>query len=232
MIDMHVHILPGVDDGAKDEQSSREMMRRAADAGITLMIATPHVYRTADQLRNRRAFGETRHMAREYGVVLEMGCEFNYRTMRESGTEVLDDFCLGGTKCLLLEFSNEFLMPRWDAVISEIMDNGYLPIIAHPERYRYIQRDFGIAQAMSDLGCEMQVDACGLMAGLLSAEQRTARKLLKEGYVSYIASDAHSPEDYKEFEKVRRVFRGEWPEGSRLLAQLRAQKKARVYDDP
>ena len=91
---------------------------------------------------------------------------------------------------------------------------------------------FGIAQAMSDLGCEMQVDACGLMAGLLSAEQRTARKLLKEGYVSYIASDAHSPEDYKEFEKVRRVFRGEWPEGSRLLAQLRAQKKARVYDDP
>ena len=232
MIDMHVHILPGVDDGAKDEQTSREMLKRAADMGVKHMIATPHVYRVADQLRNRRAFGETRHMAREYGVVLEMGCEFNYRTMRESGTEDLDEFCLSGTKCLLLEFSNEFLMPRWDAVISEIMDNGYLPIIAHPERYRYIQRDFGIAQAMSDLSCEMQVDACGLMAGLLSAEQRTARKLLKEGYVSYIASDAHSPEDYKEFEKVRRVFRGEWPEGSRLLAQLRAQKKARVYDDP
>ena len=138
MIEMHVHILPGVDDGAKDEQTSREMMRRAADAGITLMIATPHVYRAADQLRNCRAFGETRHMAREQGIVLEMGCEFNYSTMRASGTEDLEEFCLSGTKCLLLEFSNEFLMPHWDAVISEIMDNGYLPIIAHPERYRDI----------------------------------------------------------------------------------------------
>ena len=232
MIDMHVHILPGVDDGAKDGQTSCEMLRRAADAGITHMIATPHVYRAQDLLRHRRALDETRRMACAHGVTLEMGCEFSYRAMRESGTENLDAFCLGGTRCLLLEFSNDFLMPRWDAVISEIMDNGYLPIIAHPERYRYIQRDFGIAQAMSDLGCEMQVDACGLMAGLMSAERRTARKLLKEGYVSYIASDAHRPEDYQEFEKAYRVFRGEWPAESRLLAQLHAQRKERTYDDP
>lgn len=232
MIDMHVHILPGVDDGAKDEQTARAMMQRAADAGITHMMATPHVYRAADQLRSRRAFGETRRMAHEHGIALEMGCEFSYRTLRESGTEDLDAFCLGATKCLLLEFSNDFLMPHWDAVISEIMDNGYLPIVAHPERYRYVQRDFGIAQAMSDLGCEMQVDACGLMAGLLSVEQRTARKLLKEGYVSYIASDAHRPEDYRDFEKARRMFRGEWPGENRLLAQLRAQRKERTNNDP
>ncbi|MBQ8619635.1 MAG: phosphoesterase [Clostridia bacterium] len=225
MIDMHVHILPGVDDGAKDADMTRAMMRRAADAGITFIIATPHVYRPEDQLRNRGALRLARNIAHEHGALLNMGCEFNYRALRASGTKDLDGFCLSGTRCLLLEFANDHLMPRWDAVISEIMDNGYLPIIAHPERYSYIQRDFGIAQEMSDLGCEMQVDACGLMAGLLSAERRTARKLLKEGLVSYIASDAHTPEDYDDFEKAYRTFRGEWPRGSRLTAQLRAQRK-------
>ena len=232
MIDMHVHILPAVDDGAKDENMTRAMMRRAADAGITFMVATPHVYRVEDQLRNRCMLRIARSIAHENGLALNLGCEFNYRTLRESGTKELDGFCLSGTRCLLLEFSNEHLMPRWDAVISEIMDNGYLPIIAHPERYAYIQRDFGVAQEMSDLGCEMQVDACGLMAGMMSAERRTARKLIKEGMVSYIASDAHMPQDYDDYEKAYRVFRGEWPNRNRLITQLRMQRKERTDDDP
>ena len=130
MVDMHVHILPAVDDGAKDEAMTRAMMRRAADAGITFMIATPHVYHAEDQLRNRRMLRSARSIAHENDVALNMGCEFNYRALRESGTKELDGFCLSGTRCLLLEFSNDHLMPRWDAVISEIMDNGYLPIIA------------------------------------------------------------------------------------------------------
>lgn len=232
MIDMHVHVLPGVDDGAKDAEMTRAMMQRAADAGITLAIATPHVYRVEDQSRNRLALRTARSIAHENGVALNMGCEFNYRALRASGTRELEGFCLGKTRCLLLEFANDHLMPRWDAVISEIMDNGYLPIIAHPERYSYIQRDFGIAQEMSDLGCEMQLDACGLMAGLMSAERRTARKLLKEGLASYIASDAHRPEDYDDFERAMKVFRGEWPRENRLIAQLRAQRKERMHDDP
>lgn len=232
MVDMHVHILPGVDDGAKDADMTRAMMRRAADAGITLMIATPHVYRADDQLKNRQALRMTRSVAHECGIALNLGCEFNYRALRSSGMQNLDAFCLSGTPCLLLEFANDHLMPRWDAVISEIMDNGYLPIIAHPERYGYVQRDFAIAQEMHDLGCEMQVDACGLMAGLFSAERRTARKLLKEGLVSYIASDAHRPEDYDDFEKAYRVFRGEWPRKNRLSARLRMQRKERTNVDP
>jgi len=140
MIDMHVHILPGVDDGAKDEKMSREMIRRAADLGITQMIATPHVYRMDAQIRNMSALPAAQSLAKEHGVTLYPGCEFNYRVLRETGMDQLDSFCLAGTKCLLLEFSDEHLMPRWDAAITEIMDNGYLPIIAHPERYRYIQR--------------------------------------------------------------------------------------------
>ena len=88
---------------------------------------------------------------------------------------------------------------------------GYLPIIAHPERYFYVQKDMGIAREMMDYGCELQVDAGGLLAGPWSAEQKTARKLLERGMASYIASDAHRPEQYTVYGKVFRKFRDEWP---------------------
>ena len=74
---------------------------------------------------------------------------------------------------------------------------------------------------MLELGCELQLDAGGLMAGLFSAERKIARKMLKEGMVSYIASDAHRPEDYAVFEKAQRTFRDEWPTENRLLEELR-----------
>ncbi|MBQ4264943.1 MAG: hypothetical protein IJB85_05475 [Clostridia bacterium] len=231
MIDMHVHILPGVDDGARDMDMTREMMRRAADAGIRMIVATPHVYRMDDQQRNRRMLRLGRSIAHECGIALNMGCEFNYRAILRAGTQELDAYCLAGTRSILLEFACDHILPRWDAIVSEMMDHGYLPIIAHPERYRYIQRDLGVAQEMCDLGCELQVDAGGLLAPLLSDERRTARKLLKEGMVSYVASDAHRPADYDNYEKARRTFRGEWPCENRLIAQLRAQKKARSHDD-
>ena len=232
MIDMHVHILPGVDDGATDAQMTQAMMRRAADAGITMMFATPHVYRAQERHAGYSVLRTARNIAHEEGIALNLGCEFNYRALQEHGVGQMDDYCLGMTKCLLLELSNTHLLANWEQVISALMDNGYLPIIAHPERYGYIQRDLEIAHAMIQLGCEMQVDACGLMAPLMSAERRTARKLLKEGLVSYIASDAHRPQDYDDFEKAYRIFHGEWPRENRLNDLLRRRRKERTHDVP
>lgn len=220
MIDMHVHILPGVDDGAKDEEMTRQMAERAADAGITFIVATPHVYHPKDQQRNHLALRTARSIAHEYGLGLNLGCEFNYRAILKSELDDLDRFCLSGTKCILVEFAYGELFLHWDTALCTMMDNGYLPIIAHPERYSFIQRDFGIAQEMGDLGCEMQVDAGGLMASAMGNERKTARRLLKEGMVDYIASDAHRPADYDVFEKAYRLFRGEWPRKNKLTDAL------------
>lgn len=225
MIDMHVHILPGVDDGARSEEMTREMMQRAADAGITYIVCTPHVYRPSDQAKNRSAVRLARQIAHSHHIGMAMGCEFNYRALLKSGMHELDEFCLASTRCILLEFDSGEPMPGWESAVSEMMDYGYLPIIAHPERYGYVQRDIGVAQAMCDLGCELQVDAGGLMAGMFSTERRTARKLLSEGLVSYIASDAHRPSDYSDFEKAYRTFRGEWPNDNRLTALLREKRR-------
>ena len=227
MIDMHVHILPGVDDGSKDIRMTHDMLHRAKEAGITRIFATPHVYRPQDQLKNQKALHAAREEAHQLGIPLSMGCELNYRALPKIRLENLDAFRLGRTNCVLLELSQDQLLPGWDTLVSEMQDHGYLPIIAHPERYAYIQRDFGIAREMCELGCEMQVDAGGLMASLLSGERRTARKLLKEGMAHYIASDAHRPEDYDIFEKAFKVFSGEWPKGNRLARVMRALQEER-----
>ena len=225
MIDIHAHILPGVDDGAKNEKMTEEMLARACDAGISAIICTPHVYRPEDQPRNRVAFAGAREIARKQGISLAMGCEFNYRALLKTGIDDLRAFCLAGTPCILLEFSNDRLIPDWEIMLTEIVERGYQPIIAHPERYTYIQKDIRMAEEMLSYGCELQVDAEGLMAGLFSAERKTARKLLSEGMVSYIASDAHRPEHYAIFEKAYRAFKREWPEQNQLISYLQADNK-------
>ena len=115
MIDMHVHILPGVDDGARDEEMTREMMGRATEAGVHYMVCTPHVYRPEDQQQNRRALAAAKRIAHEYGIGMAMGCELNYRALAalKGDMEALGPFFLGQTPCLLLEFSGDHPMPRW-----------------------------------------------------------------------------------------------------------------------
>lgn len=227
MIDIHTHILPGVDDGAKDAQMTQEMLARAADAGISAIVCTPHVYRVGDQERNRAAFPIAKEIARKNGVNLAMGCEFNYRALIKTPMDALRRYCLAGSPFLLLEFSNDRLFPDWEIFLSDIADCGLRPIIAHPERYAYIQKDIGLAQEMIAYGCELQVDAGGLMAGLFDKERKTARKLLSSGMVSYIASDAHRPEHYQTFEKAYHTFTGEWPRKNRFTRWMKMKGRER-----
>ncbi|MBR2942135.1 MAG: phosphoesterase [Clostridia bacterium] len=227
MIDIHCHVLPGVDDGARDEKETNEMLARAADVGISSVICTPHVYHPENQVKNQRALRRSRDIAHANGVALSMGCEFNYSALAKVKDYELAPFCLAGTPCILLELSNDRLFPDWEFVLTEIAERGYMPIIAHPERYSYIQKDVAVAQALISFGCELQLDAGGLMAGLFSAERKTARKLLAEGMVSYIASDAHRPEHYRVFEKAYETFRHEWPKENQLLAQLALLRQRR-----
>lgn len=229
MMDIHAHVLPGVDDGAANIHMSRAMMRRAVSMGVTDIVATPHVYEPEDQERNLSAWPDALNNAREAGLTLYMGCELNYRALTRTGTRELEKYCLAGTPCLLLELPAGGLMPGWEALLCELGENGYSLIIAHPERYAYIQRDLGVAQEMLDYGCELQVDAGSLFSGMLNMEQRTARRLLRMGLVSYIASDAHRPEDYAVLDKALWRFRDEWSAKNRLTSFLREQRQGKPH---
>jgi protein-tyrosine phosphatase len=209
VIDLHCHLLPGVDDGARDFSVTEEMLAAAARCGVTDIAATPHLTQPeqlADLEKYRRLLEETRERASSRGIRVHRGFEVNYRMFSGMDFSFLRDVCLGDTPYFLLELPGRRLFPNWDVVLSKLALSGYRPIIAHPERYAYVQEDPAIVEEFLSFGCRLQVDAGGLFGGLFSTERLTAANLLKKGAVHFIASDAHAPETYRILDRALRKF--------------------------
>lgn len=213
MLDIHAHILPGVDDGAADEAEAVEMLKVAQLAGIDRIVATPHVSRKSGIDRCRSTYERLRDVAQEYGITLIFGCELSVGVLAgvEISPEVLAPLAIGETNFILLEFPDDVPPLDWEYLVCDIKRVGFHVIIAHPERYRYIVKAISLAREFLNYGCELQLDAMSFLRGKFSAERRTAMKLLENGFISYIASDAHHTKDYVSFSVVRRLLGQEWP---------------------
>ena len=124
----------------------------------------------------------------------------------ENGAEALTPHRIAGSNVLLLEPPSQFLPESWESGILELQQQGTEVVIAHFERCVPVQQDISIAERMLDIGCELQVSADDLYAGLTSKRRKCAVELLKEGLVSYIASDAHCPGDYKAYGKALKQY--------------------------
>ena len=209
LTDLHTHILPGVDDGASSLEVALRMLRRAKELNVGTIVATPHLRRVKDFEVCRASYEQFRPHAKAAGVRLLMGFEVSYR-MLENWAEI-PDCAIEGTNMLLLELPGDALMPNWATILMDLVEAGLHPVIAHPERYRYIQNDTDCAAQIRSYGCDLQVDARALVGFPLTAEQRCARRLLREGLCDHIASDAHSPEDYRHFERAYAKYKAHWP---------------------
>lgn len=221
MLDIHAHILPGVDDGAADDTEAVEMLKAAQRAGIDRIVATPHVSNRNRIERTKSTYERLRNVAQDHGIKLIQGCELSVGALAgvEFTHEFLAQFAIGETSCLLLEYPDDVPPVDWEYLVSDIKRIGYHAIIAHPERYRYIAKDISMAREFLNYGCELQLDALSLLSGKFSIERRIAIKLLESGFISYIASDAHHMKDYVSFSVVRRQLGQDWPADG-LLEQL------------
>ena len=219
MLDIHAHILPGVDDGAADEAEAVEMFKAARRAGIDRIISTPHVTKNNRIERCCSVYEHLCVVAQGHGITLIRGCELSVSVLAgvEITPKVLAPFAIGDTCFLLLEFSDDIPPVDWEYLISDINRVGFRVIIAHPERYRYIAKDISMARDFLNYGCELQLDSLSFLKGRFSAERRTATKLLESGYISYIASDAHHAKDYVSFYSVRRKVGQDWPADGLLV---------------
>lgn len=210
MRDLHCHILPGVDDGAKDLTMSLAMLEAARDAGVTSMVCTPHCRDPYfDYEEMWQAFYEFQDAAGDFPV--SMGFEVAHCKLVELGVEQwAPHLAFHETNEFLLELDTgctEADFEDYERTIYVLQGLGLEVIIAHPERYRAIQKKPEIAQRLVRMGCKLQASADFLAGGRFGREKRPALKLFDQQLYTYIASDAHRPEHYRWLERAMGQFK-------------------------
>jgi protein-tyrosine phosphatase len=193
MIDIHSHILHGLDDGAPSFDVSLAMTKLALETGTTDIVATPHaniVYSYQPELifertcRLQQAIGD--------GLKIHHGCDFHLsaqniqRVLREPAR-----FSVNGLNYLLVEFPELSLFQGIDQIFSELQSVGLTPIVTHPERNRHLATDIARLRRWVESGIPLQITAQSLTGGFGAGLARWCLDVLKEGLVHFVASDAH-----------------------------------------
>lgn len=199
MIDIHVHILPSLDDGSQTIDESVAMANAAVSDEVECLVATPHGGLWGVELSRKiveASAEDLRQVLRERGIELRL----------LSGIEVYVDptvldqiqkgtaFTLNGSRYILVELPMDFYPNFTEQVLFQLQVNGYVPVLAHPERCRAFQRDLGGLRRLIERGMISQVTAGSIVGDFGRAVQQTAEMMLEHNLAHIIASDAHSPD--------------------------------------
>ncbi len=198
MIDTHLHILPGIDDGPETMQEALVLARSLVQEGIRGAIATPHYndefpQRSAAEIRWRVA--EMQEELDRQGIRLRVfpGHEALIKPGLIEDIQTGRLSTLNNSRYLLLELWNTDWLPETERTIFMLRAAGITPVIAHPERYRSIQKDPNRLAALQRQGVLAQLTASSLIGMQGNTTRRCAETLLKKGLISCIGSDAHGP---------------------------------------
>lgn len=196
MIDLHSHILPGIDDGAIDMQMALDMAAIAADDGIEVMACTPHslpgVYDPkAGDIVQRVAELNERLIDEGIDLAVVTGCEAHVRPDMAARLRSGEVLSIHGGRHVLCEAPPNTLPPHLDRMFHDITAAGYVPILAHVERYRWAERALPWVQNMAAAGVLMQVTAGSFFGEYGHSARELAMRLLDAGLVHIVASDAH-----------------------------------------
>ena len=200
MIDIHCHLLPGVDDGPGTMEAALEMARLAVQNGITHVVATSHITpgRYDNTLKSLTGvYQEFTRALKSHNVPLQTALASEVRLdpviihMVEAGTLPFlgED---GGNRLLLLEFPHTSIPPGGLELVRWLRQRGIKPVIAHPERNRAVINNVRNLEPYLKAGCLLQVTSGSLSGIFGDVPKKTAIKLLKLGWVTVMASDAHN----------------------------------------
>jgi protein-tyrosine phosphatase len=196
-IDIHSHILPGVDDGPDTMEQTIEMLKMADREHITSIIATPHYEPGGDNptveclkdIMNKVC--QEAHRINK-GFRLYLGNEISYS---ESVIDLLksgEALTLAGSRYVLIEFLYGSSFRFMCQGINKLIYHGYIPILAHVERYYHIHKKPDKIEELINMGCYIQMNCGSIMGGFMNLEASYNRKLIKRGLVHFIGSDCHS----------------------------------------
>lgn len=197
MIDLHCHILPGIDDGAPDLRTALRMAHMAVEDGITVTACTPHimpgVYDNAPSaIRNQVEF--LRQALREAAIPLDLVTGSDAHMQPDFAAAIAEDriLTLHKSRYVLFEPPHNLAPLRLEECLFDIQVAGYVPVLTHPERLLWIERQYPLITRLAQAGIWMQITA-GSLTGLMGkAPKYWAERMLSEGLVHILASDAHN----------------------------------------
>ena len=234
LIDIHCHIIPGVDDGAESLEDAVRMLRMEYAQGVRKIIATPHYrkqyFETPAEILKRQ-FGPLKRAAAaaEIDIELYLGCEFHVNMDMVEILKERETSTLAGSRYVLSEFSGNsepsFIRER----IYSLLSGGYRPVVAHVERYRAARDDISLIEEIKEMGALIQVNADNILGKEGFGTGRFCRKLLKEGLADFVASDCHGSERRitrlgEAFDYVRRKY------GSSCAGRLFIENPQRIIN--
>ena len=252
MIDIHCHILPGLDDGPREFEQAIEMCRMAREDGITHTVATPHanfafefspqkIRETLELLRSRAQVAPT----------IVTGCDFHldYDNLQSLYASP-QDYTVNQKSYLLVEFDSALVLPHFERLFYDLQAHGIIPIVTHPERNLAIQQQPSLLERMVEAGAAVQITAGSLEGRFGRRAESSAKQLVKQNLVHLVASDAHDTDSRPPilsaaYERVKKEF-GEGPaqafffenpravlagEPLPYLPEPRAQKQKRSWFD-
>ncbi len=197
MIDIHTHVIYGVDDGSPSIKESMKMVLEAENQGIKALIATPHFHNNAYQKEKvAENFMELVQRVEGCGVSLHLGYEVMVN--RELSKLVRNNkmLSLNGSKYLLIELPFDIIPPYSYYTIYNLHLENIVPIIAHPERNRQCVNNFNTFMELVEKGCLLQLDAASIIGVYGTNVKKFTKKLIQLNLAHFVASDAHSSDDY------------------------------------
>lgn len=197
MIDLHCHLLPGIDDGAKDLDESLEMARVAVADGITQIACTPHIYPGLYENDGPSIDAAVKHLQKaiddaDINLRLLVGADVQLAPDMVEGLKTGRIPTLAGTRYFLFEPPHHVAPPRMEDMIFRLLSEGYVPIITHPERLTWIEDHYKTLCDAFDGGAWIQLTA-GSVTGYFGRRAKYwSERMLDEGRVHIIASDGHN----------------------------------------
>ena len=200
MVDIHTHILPGLDDGAQDLYDTLEMVRVAAQSGVTAMVATPHcnipgAYQNYFDDRYIKKVQQVREAVHHEGLPVQIlpGAEAFGTADLPQLLQEGKIMTLNQSRYLLVEFDFNEDPEFVQNLIEQIHHLKAIPVIAHAERYRFVQRDPNLVYQWRKKGYPIQINKGSFQGKFGRKAAETAYLLMNYHLVSVVASDAHSP---------------------------------------
>ena len=196
MYDLHCHLLPGIDDGPSDLETSLAMARMAVADGIIATACTPHIYAGLyenDASGIRKSIAALRQALAAEGIPLTLheGADVHL------APGLVDDIradripTLAGSRYLLLEPPHHVAPPRFEESVFQLMAAGFVPVITHPERLSWVEEHYKVFVRLATRGAWMQITAGALTGRFGRRPHYWAERFLSEGHAMLLATDAH-----------------------------------------